>query len=608
MPAFSGIEVTVPGLALVLQERYDPTRFERCLRRMVRVGYAAKTLHDDGQHFALGYACYPDYPVRLVEGLHGIGLIEGALVGLSQSTAQTVVQSFLEALARDPEAARTKLEAFCRQADGDFVITLFDPLRLRVLVANDLLGRLQLFYRQHTSDFMIAREMKFLTGWLDVVSVERQALAETLLFGYPLGNTTHHSDIRRVPVASSIYLDCRHGVIDIRPYHTWNFEDGKALTVSRSQKAAQLAEQFVECCRRQANWADGRPLVVSLSGGLDSRSVVAGYSAANVSYSTASFIDSRDEATADIRIAEQIAHVLGVRWELYRLAKPRFSDAAELVDIRDGLNYIGVAPMLEFLAHLLRSYGREACVVTGDMGQYPFTNLKSAPSMRTAQDFVNYRLTNTVWPLDLAARLVKLKPREVKTHLIDYFSGYPEKSVRNWNVHFTLMERMLRLSLEGEERNRSIMWSMAPLGSPSFFAELASIPEEQKSHHILYGEFLRNLNPTIAEIPYAQWNARIGSRKARVRTYAMAMFAGLPRFVKEGIKHLVLPSRRDFRALQGFERQFDSVMSLELVQDIVEVDEVRRIVGKLNRVQFQELMTLMMYLAKVSGYDLNSLV
>src|SRR5262249_43782929 len=149
----------------------------------------------------------------------------------------------------------------------------------------------------------------------------------------------------------------------------------------RCDSPHELAQTFIERCADQARWAAGRPLLVSLSGGLDSRTVAAGLARAGASFTGVTFSDSAHENNADVVGARRVAGALGAPWKLYQLLEETWDALERLVQLRDGRNYIGVAYMLDFLARLQHEFG-DACYLTGDGGDKALYELTYPPLSR----------------------------------------------------------------------------------------------------------------------------------------------------------------------------------------------------------------------------------
>lgn len=598
----------MPGLAITLQSQYEPLEFERKLSALIREQYQARVILNPRSGLALGHVSYAGYPIMEIATSDGIAIVEGAMIYPDEAAIREKLGSLLGRLGVDPHGARRELEAFCLDADGDFVVALVNSRTGRGLLANDTLGRLQLFFCQEKRGYAIAREIKFLAAWAQTAVVDPDGLADTLLFGWPLDNATLLRGVRRLPIASSIYFDPQDQTIDARPYYHWNFEAMERPAASRAGLMSELTAAFIERCARQIRWAGERPVVASVSGGLDSRSVAAGYRAAGARFTTATYLDAEGHAARDVAVAEQVARALDLRWELVRLPSSTFADDIRLLEMRDGANYIGVSFFLGYLDSIVREHGPRACQVSGEMGQWLFLDMRGPSNIRTTAELAANKLTNAIWPLESVAKLLRLKQQDILDRLIAQFETYPEGSMRYRNVRFTFLERKLRYSLEGEERDRSVLWSMTPRGSPQFFSQVMSIPASLKARHHFYADFLQTLDPEMAKIPYADWNAPLGSIKARTRSYLQGLFPRLPRPAKLAIRAWLLSGHKTERISARYAGEFEGLLASQPVRATFDSTQLERIDAQgCSQFQLQTLLTALMYVGKLGGVDLKSL-
>ena len=117
------------------------------------------------------------------------------------------------------------------------------------------------------------------------------------------------------------------------------------MSVARPEELAckQLVELLTEACRRWGSHPDTSTNVLSLSGGLDSRAVAVGMTRAQVPFVTATFLDHRGNASTDLRIAKQLAALLGVPSVVFELPAPSPAQVEALAYMKDGLNTVAMA-------------------------------------------------------------------------------------------------------------------------------------------------------------------------------------------------------------------------------------------------------------------------
>jgi asparagine synthase (glutamine-hydrolysing) len=491
----------------------------------------------------------------------------------------------------DPARGQLAAERFARGADGDFNLLLIAPAQHRALLLNDALGRLPLYYRRDGASLAFAREIKFLRGWNAAgTPPDRLAIAQTLLFGWSLGGRTLESGVSRLPEATAVEIDWRAGVVGIRPYMVWNFDEYVSAG-ARYDNASDLAEVFVDRCSSLVRWAAQRHLLVALSGGLDSRTVAAGLSRAGAAFTGVTFSDAANANRTDVALAERVAAALGKPWRRYSLNEAGWEALESIVHLRDGQNYVGVAYILEFLSSLQEEFG-DACYLTGDGGDKILRELTYPFTAKTLDAFVEGITSNAIWPLEATATMLGLARNDVVDSVREQFAAYPERSPQGRRDRFVYGERGWHWLFEGEDRNRAFLWSMTPFYAQSFYRRALAVPAAHKRAFRYYAEFMRALVPAVAAIPNADWDAPIGSPKAAFRTVLEAAALRVPRALRKGIRQRVRPFRvpaEDTRQLAGLLQRIEStgVFSTTAVAAALASD--------CSRFQYDMLVTQLLY-------------
>lgn len=193
---------------------------------------------------------------------------------------------------------------FLREANGLFVIALHDHEERRITLVSDRYG-LRPVYWAHTNEvFAYAGEVKTLyrvpglSGRVDAGSVN-----EFLAFGYLLGDRTWLEGVEQL--ATATVLTASDQGIEQERYWSW----GEIRTEPfRPGCAREFADRMgLLWTQAVARSADRKRLTVCLSGGLDSRAVVAALPS-ETSFHTITF---GQEGCDDRRFAAQVAVVRG---------------------------------------------------------------------------------------------------------------------------------------------------------------------------------------------------------------------------------------------------------------------------------------------------------
>ena len=165
---------------------------------------------------------------------------------------------------------------FVKYLHGAFVIAILDRARRVLLLANDRYGMYPLYFHREAGRLIFAPEVK---GVLEAPNVPRAlddaALAQYLRFQQVLGVRTFFAAVQMLPHASRLTFDLASGACRIGSY--WSFAQVPAPLNNIDFEAA------VEETARLVRLAVARRLRgehrfgVYLSGGLDSRTILAAY-------------------------------------------------------------------------------------------------------------------------------------------------------------------------------------------------------------------------------------------------------------------------------------------------------------------------------------------
>lgn len=194
-------------------------------------------------------------------------------------------------------------DAFARELPGWFAGLLVDLRRGRAILFNDRYGLGRIYFHQSPDGFYFASEAKAL---LQVLPATRRtnltALAETVSCGCPLQNRTPFRDIQLLPGASAWRLSA-----DLPPDRKRYFSP-KEWEELPTLDAESYPDRLAEALRASLPRCLGgrQPVALSLTGGLDSRMILALADLPSTGLPTYTFAGPYREC-ADVRIARRIA-------------------------------------------------------------------------------------------------------------------------------------------------------------------------------------------------------------------------------------------------------------------------------------------------------------
>ena len=475
-----------------------------------------------GERFVLGFTAYPEYPFRIFEIGDYWFCIEGKIYDKSPSTVELELAKLVEKIFSGQSNVDEELSQWLLEADGDFVIVIFHTVMNQFVIFNDSLGRLQLYYSHTNNRFTLSREIRYVVENLGSKELDRFSIAQYLLFSYTLGKRTLFKNVYSLAPASLLRIDLNTGQVTDKAIYVHNFDLCQHHNQNIKSNSNALAELFSQAVINRCE--QDKSNVVSLSGGLDSRTVCAGLKKNNLPFSGATFLDHNHFAQSEFKVAEQLTKVLGAGWHGYRLAPPRGETILKLLRMKYGMNWLGMSFMLPFYDMIREDFGANVTYLSGDGGGETMHSLKPIRRLKSAEDVIEY-VSNKypVFLIDIVTSLVQVSKDEFLNDMSVQIDSYPETTFNRRYAHFMVFERNYKWAFEGEDRNRHYFWSTTPFYSIHFFKYAMNCPEHQKYHLALYGKMMSKLSPAAATLGYA--NKQGGMSPVLSNIYALKRMA-----------------------------------------------------------------------------------
>lgn len=491
--------------------------------------YAQETVSADRERF-LGYTHYPGYPVVTLETEEYVLYFEGYCY--DDDDVRERLRSLVPALF-DPTA--DDVARFVRGTDGEFLIVGIDRQSGRVAVVNDAFGRLPVYCDDHADGFVLSREPRFVIDNGASDEFDRMGLAQSLLFGYTLGDRTLWEGVERLAGGTHIVVDGDGESERIRHYE-FDFSEKRHADKSVAENARNLAELFADACDRRTR-PEGQTLL-SLSGGLDSRAVVGGFRASDVSFAAATFMHDDGRTSDDVEIARQVADAAEFDWKIYTLEPFGEDEVNRLLQMKEGLNPVQMGFILRFFERLLEEHGHRITHVTGDGGDKALPDLTPSVNIGSPEELVSYVCSkNAVFEPATVEELTGVEERALREEIAAVISTYPESEWNDLYVHFLVAERGRNWLFEGEDRNRGYFWSTSPFYGLQFFEYAMNVPASQKSRYRLYQQFLDELWPAATGIEHADFGFALDSPMYYAVQRGLDLIDGYPRL--ERIVHAI---------------------------------------------------------------------
>lgn len=548
----------------------------------------------------VAYTGYAEYPTRVVETDGWTLLLEGHIYDGRD------VDATLERLAAWLDASDVdSIAAWLDGRDGDFLVTAVDREQGDAFVLNDAFGRLPTYRAEIGDTTVVTREIKVVRALVAAIEsapidADRLGLGQMLLLGYPLGSRTLFDGIEQIPPGSLLDV----GENDATSLQEFRLDDYHNDDRSTTNNARFLKDLFIDACKRRAAVTD--KVVVSLSGGLDSRAVLAGYHEAMAQgegtlIATTSAREDGGNAT-EVDVARETARALEVPWSPYFADRTEYHQNA-LLDMTQGMNSVGMSLGLDFAEQVADDHAG-AALVTGDGGDKAFPDLTPPREPDSIDDLLEtiVRTHQQFSPEEVSA-LIDLDTSRLLTSIFERLESYPEATLDGAYAHFLVRERAINMLNHGEDRTRHYLWSTSPFYSPAFFAEAMACPPDQKKGTKLYREFLSMLSEEVTEVDYVDFGAPITSLEYRLKEAAYSWLGAHPA-LKERIVSLVGNAQRSDTEIHSQQLLVDTIEDTNGTGRHFSEEEVQRVAwagGDYSSVQRYRLATLVAALGPVDS-------
>ena len=207
-------------------------------------------------------------------------LMEGVQLSTAGSHAELLLQGYLQ-----------EGRNFFRRVNGTFISAIWEGRQRRLTLVNDRFGMKPLYYTRLPKRFLFAAELKSLLAD-PAVSRESdpQGISQFFSFGQLLGESTLLREIKTLPPAAWLTYCQTDGQLKIDRY--WKLTEIKVNDrLSQADFLNRIDAAFAKAVELRTN--DSPALGISLSGGLDSRTILACIDHAGTSHQIGQHGDAR---------------------------------------------------------------------------------------------------------------------------------------------------------------------------------------------------------------------------------------------------------------------------------------------------------------------------
>ncbi len=440
---------------------------------------------------------------------------------------------------------------------GVFSLAVFEKGPSRLLLISDKFGLKPLYYTLVSQGVLFASEVKALLCHPGVSrEPDMEALADFFYHGHLLGDRTPFRDIKLLSPGSVLILS-EEGAFRVEPY--WRLRE---LFVSQEEYEdgllASVVEAFGEAVRKRLRFKE--ELGISLSGGLDSRAILAAMEeeARGIPSYTLGLKGCQDE-----RFSAKMAQICGTRHVFVEITQEHLKDflglAETLIRLSDGmyhphestekaaLEYFRQAPF----RILLRGHGGEIAKASLAYPVQPSRELLGLKDPKKAMGFIFQRANLVLRDVDpdklfLAEELKResSRAREALEEVLGEVAGLLHPV--DLSLYYFIKEYIRRQAVASLAIFRSQVDIRLPFLDEDFLALLLRLPPQRRWSGEVHLEIIKRYRPALIKVPNSNTGAPLDA--GPVRLFLTDKFNSL-------LKKLSLPGFRHYTEFDRWQRE-----------------------------------------------------
>ena len=400
-------------------------------------------------------------------------------------------------------------EAFAERLNGAFVAAIWNATQKRLVLVNDRMGLYPLYYASVNGRFLFGSGVRALLADASLSrQVDRVSIAQFLTFDHPLGDRTLLSAVRLMPQGSLLVVE--QGDYSIQPYASLQYP--KTYPLHREEEyREELVLLLRQAVARQA--ADVLPKAIMLSGGLDSRVLVALLNEIDADWPFYTFTWGLPGCD-DARFAAEISRFTRAEHHFFEL-KPDFllSTAEESVRITDGMGNI---VNLHAFVSLDEETRYAQMIYKGFMGDAMFGRAVEPilwadydPGVGVQAHLRLHELQGvlTFLPAEHHTLFTDEFQRDVGNAVMDSYQAGMEASgttqLAAQRLYFDLTQRVPRMTIKGVEVVRSKAFVRLPFCDNDLLHFAQQVPLGMLQDRHLIREAFQTTFPKMASVPFS---------------------------------------------------------------------------------------------------------
>jgi len=388
---------------------------------------------------------------------------------------------------------------------GSFCGILWNNREGKIVLVTDKLGTRPIYYAIKDHELIFSTHARAILQYPGLPKrINELAIVKFLMYGKVgiVGDDTFFDGVKIMPPASMLVFT-EEGM---KVYQYWDLEYVEDKKFHRKKYVENLTKMYIKTINSMAKRFGN--IALQLSGGLDSRSVLASLNSTNLGKILA--ITFGMEKSLDLEIAKKVASSFGVKHLIIKLDPAELKNYAEyVVYVTDGQDI----PTVSYLPYVMRKLVDQGSNTT--MQGFAFDLLLGGSYLR--EEYFKVK-SNKDFILSLEKGSALFSTSELKCLLGDKLSklindarkefikaamSCKGDSFPNKADYFFMRARVRRFAPMGSVIHREFTEELLPTIADDVLNIITKIPARERYRHKFYREFLLRLSIDASKVPYA---------------------------------------------------------------------------------------------------------
>lgn len=421
----------------------------------------------------------------------------------------------------------------------------------RRLAATDRIRSYPLFFSMAKGNVSISNSARLLRGRMESDALNRDALLEFAMAGYVTGSDTLYTGVKQLQAGELIAMSANEAVPHRHRYYRY-IPQPVAGGIGQWREA--LAVTTEQIFKRTIEKAQGRPLLIPLSGGLDSRLIVC--MLRHLKYDNVRTFSYGLPGNYEAKIAREVAGKLGLPWEFVPTTHSGFRNffwskqRKAFSDFADGLCAVPTMQDIHPL-WILRERGlpNDTIVINGQSGDFisgghipaQLLNIEGRQTVVESIYGRHFGLSKRLMtPANIATVSERIRNDIGEMDVVSKSRVEPAGLYESWEWQ----ERQCKYVISWQRGYDWLRlgWHL-PLWDADYMDLWSRVPYELKLNQKLYKEYLQTYDyfglfkkfappvwrwpgATIAIVPFARVVGLISGTRNKERIYSYARYMG----------------------------------------------------------------------------------